>query len=60
MIKTKNPNQDSDQDPDQDDDDDQEAQLTPSELVSILNNGYSESCAKDFLNESDLSDKMMS
>ena len=41
------------------DDDESEAQLTPSELVIILNNGYKESCAKEFLNEFDLNDKVL-
>ena len=40
-------------------DEEEEAQLTPSELVSLMNDGYSATCAKDFLNESDLSDKIL-
>ena len=55
-VEDADPDEDEDGDPD---DEDQEAQLSPSELVSILNNGYTESCAKDFLNESDLSDKVL-
>ena len=44
---------------DAEDEEEEEEQLTPSELVSLLNDGYDANCAKEFLNESDLSDKVL-
>ena len=59
-ASTTPPMEDENVDQHEDEEDDElEAQLTPSELVSILNHDYTESCAKEFLNESDLNDKVL-
>ena len=42
-----------------DEEDEEEAQFSPSELVSLMNDSYAASCAKDFLSESDLEDKVL-
>ena len=47
------------EDEEEEGDDESEPQLTPSELVSLMNDNYDESCAKQFLNESDLEDKVL-
>ena len=36
-----------------------EPQLTPSKLVSLMNDGFDATCAKDFLSEADLNDKVL-